>query len=159
MKIFPSFVLCSLLAISVSSAQAGDRIRGWLVSDGGLEKQFDFEPGKMFSLNETEKKTYPGFVGCKEVNTSEIRSDITVGRVVNITSTRAMDDSVSAYIFYSHSKFNGTTPVQLGKDCQINNMSSSEVTTSPSVRLQRGVMQTLILNSYPSEHTLKLMLE
>ena len=148
-----------MFAISVSSVQAGDRIRGWLVSDGGVEKQFDFEPGKPFSLDETEKKIYPGFVGCKDVNTSEIRNNVTVGHVVNIMSTRAMDDGVSAHIFYSHNKFNGTTPVQMGKDCQINNMSSSEVTTSPSVRLQRGVMQILILNTYPSEHTLKLILE
>lgn len=159
MKIFSPLVLCSLLAISVSSAHAGDRIRGWLVFDGGSEKQFDFEPGKMFSLNETEKKTYPGFVGCKGVNTSEIRSNVNVGRKVNIMSTPVIDDGVSAHIFYSHSKFNGTTPVQIGNDCQINNMSSSEVTVSPSVRLQRGVMQVLMLNSYPSEHTLKLMLE
>jgi hypothetical protein len=159
MKTFPSFLLCAMLAISVSSAQAGDRIRGWLVSDGGVEKQFDFEPGKTFSLNDTEKKTYAGFVGCKDMNTSEIRSNVTVGRVVNITSTRAIDDGVNAHIFYSHNKFNGTTPVQMGRDCQINNMSSSELTTSPSVHLQRGVMQTLILKSTPSEHTLKLLLE
>ena len=135
---FSRCILATMLAIPLF-ASASNNIKVTLIKEGSKDESFVIEAGKPFFMDDRQVKRYEGFVGCAQVDTSRLLNHATVGRQMEIMSTPfALNSSAAVKINYSYRTFAGTTPMQTGEGCVINNPKTWLFEFTPTVFLTQN---------------------
>lgn len=130
-----SFVAVGLFAFMAQAAE----IKVTVGADGESVKEYVITASnKPYLIDQRVAKKYKSHIGCKNFDTSKLTSEVSVGRVIEVTQEGVSADGTWISVKSSNTEFTGTTHFKVNADCTVINYLANTRSAQSHVFLKRG---------------------